>query len=75
MAGDDSMVVSKASAIASTVTSSCVGPTPPEVNTKSYRADSSRTSETITSCTSGTVFARARVIPRDLSVRASSARF
>ncbi len=45
--------IPKAAATARSVTSSCVGPTPPDVNTKSKRGASARTLAAISSVTSG----------------------
>src|SRR2546427_5072241 len=54
----------------SMVTSSCVGPTPPEVNTTSKREWESRTAAAIVSTSSGMVRMRSSVTPRLRSSRA-----
>src|SRR6185437_3750745 len=64
-----------ARATPSMVRSSCVGPTPPLVNTTSWDALSSRTSRAISSMSSRIMTARRRRTPSSRSSRARKTRF
>ena len=61
--------MSNAAATAVSVTSSCVGPTPPEVKTLSKREARARTLATMSVSVSGTISMRRRVTPSARSSR------
>ena len=63
------MSIENAAATACSVTSSCVGPTPPDVNRRSKRDDSARTLSLMSSGTSGTTSMRRNDTPSSRSSR------